>query len=78
VWWPKLLTTEDLASDSPYNTRKVAGLPPTPICNPGLQAIKAVINPTESKFYYYLTDSEGITHYAVTLDEHNRNIGKYL
>jgi len=78
VWWPKLLTAEDLASASPYNTRKVAGLPPMPICSPGLQAIKAVISPTESKFYYYLTDSKGTTHYAITLDEHNRNIGKYL
>jgi len=78
VWWPKLLTVEDLASDSPYNMRKVSGLPPMPICSPGLQAIKAVISPTESKFYYYLTDSKGTTHYAVTLDEHNRNIGKYL
>ena len=78
VWWPKQLTAEDLASNSLYNTRKVAGLPPTPICNPGLQAIKAVVNPTQSKYYYYLTDANGVTHYAVSLDEHNRNIGKYL
>lgn len=78
VWWPAQLTVEDLESGSPYNTRKVAGLPPAPICNPGLQAIKAVIKPTESKFYYYLTDSKGVTHYAVTLAEHNRNIAKYL
>lgn len=78
VWWPKELTAEDLASESPYNTRKVAGLPPTPICNPGLGAIEAVLELQETKNYYYLTDQAGVTHYAVTLDEHNRNIAKYL
>jgi UPF0755 protein len=78
VWWPKELTAEDLASESPYNTRKVAGLPPTPICSPGLGAIRAVLELQETKNYYYLTDQAGVTHYAVTLDEHNRNIAKYL
>ncbi len=78
TWWPKELTVDDLASESPYNTRKVAGLPPTPICSPGLSAIESVTNPKVTNYYYYLTDSAGVTHYAVTLDEHNRNIAKYL
>lgn len=78
VWWPKNLTWDDLNSDFPFNTRKNIGLPPTPICNPGLSSIEAVLNPTETKFYYYLTDPSGITHYAVTYEEHNNNIYKYL
>jgi len=78
AWWPKDLTVDDLASESPYNTRKVSGLPPTPICSPGLTSIKAVIESENTPYYYYLTDSQGISHFAETLDEHNRNIVKYL
>jgi UPF0755 protein len=64
--------------DSPYNTYLYSGLPPTPIANPGLTAIKAVLEPTPSEYFYYLTDSEGNFYYAKTLDEHNDNIAKYL
>ncbi len=77
-WWPSPLTAEDLNIDSPFNTRKVMGLPPTPISNPGLSAISAVINPKVTDYYYYLVDSTGGTHYARTLDEHNVNVQKYL
>ncbi|OGB74845.1 hypothetical protein A2810_01860 [candidate division Kazan bacterium RIFCSPHIGHO2_01_FULL_49_10] len=76
--WKKALTKEDLSIDSPYNTRRVSGLPPTPICNPGLAAIKAALNPPDSDYYYYLTDYDGITHYAKTLKEHTDNKLKYL
>ena len=77
-WWPKSITADDLEADSPYNTRKNPGLPPTPICNPGLEAVKAVADYVETPYWYYLTDSEGVTHYAETLDEHDANISKYL
>jgi UPF0755 protein len=77
-WWPKDLSMEDLNYTSPYNTRKVLGLPPTPISNPGLNSIEAVINYTQTDYNYYLTDSEGITHYAKTLEEHNQNVATYL
>lgn len=76
--WKDAITKADLAIDSPYNTRLHAGLPPGPICNPGLSAIKAAMNPPESDYYYYLTDFEGITHYAKTLSEHNENKLRYL
>jgi len=76
--WKDPLTQKDLGVDSPYNTRRYSGLPPGPICNPGLAAIKAAINPTVHKYYYYLTDAEGITHYAKTLAEHNANKVNYL
>jgi UPF0755 protein len=64
--------------DSPYNTYKNAGLPPTPISNPGITAIKAVLEPLPSDYFYYLTDDEGNFYYAKTLSEHNDNISKYL
>lgn len=72
------LTVQDLATDSPYNTRKYKGLPPGPISNPGLSAILAAIRPEKSDYYYYLTDKDGNTIFAKTNDEHNRNKVKYL
>ncbi|MEK7499942.1 MAG: endolytic transglycosylase MltG [Patescibacteria group bacterium] len=72
------LTVQDLALDSPYNTRKYRGLPPTPINNPGLTAILAAIRPEASDYYYYLTAKDGTTIFSKTNDEHNRNKVKYL
>lgn len=77
-WWKKDLTKGDLALESPYNTRISGGLPPTPISNPGLTSIDAVLQPKSSDFWYYLSDREGNMHYAVTLEEHAANIEKYL
>lgn len=77
-WWRKVITAEDLEIDSPYNTRRHTGLPPGPICSPGLSSIQAVINPTETEYYYYLHDKDGKVHYARTLQEHQQNIQKYL
>jgi UPF0755 protein len=72
------LTAQDLALDTPYNTRKYRGLPPTPIDNPGLNAILAAMHPEKSDYYYYLTAKDGTTVFAKTNDEHNRNKVKYL
>lgn len=77
TWWKEPLA-KDKETASPYNTYLNAGLPPTPICNPGLDAIQAVINPIPSDNLYYLHDSNGIGHYAQTYDEHLANINKYL
>lgn len=76
-WWPSVLTEEDLKTDSTYNTRQFVGLPPAPICNPGREAMDAVVNPVMSEYWFYLTDSNGITRYAVTLEEHNQNITRF-
>lgn len=78
TWWRKSLTAEDLAINNPYNSRKFAGLPPGPICNPGLSALKAVGEPEESDYYFYLHDAKGQVHFAKTLSEHNANKAKYL
>jgi UPF0755 protein len=74
----KELTPEDLKIDSPYNTYLNRGLPPTAIGNPGIDAIRAVLNPTPSNYVFYITDNDGVFHYAVTYDEHKANIQKYL
>lgn len=72
------LTTDDLKIDSPYNTYTRIGLPPTPICNPGLDAINAALFPEESPYWYYLSDKEGNTYYAKTFEEHKLNKAKHL
>lgn len=77
VWWP-ILVRDDLQIDSPYNTYKYRGLPPTPIANPGLAALRAAIYPEESDYFYYIHDPEGNIHYAKTLEEHNENVRQYL
>ncbi len=72
------LTIDDLKIDSPYNSYTNRGLPPTPISNPGLVAIKASINPVKTPYLYFLTDKDGNMHYASTLEEHAANKVKYL
>ena len=72
------LSYNDLQIDSPYNTRKKRGLPPTPISNPSITSIKAAIYPEKNDYFYYLHGSDGKIHYAKTLDEHNANKAKYI
>lgn len=64
--------------DSPYNTYRIPALPIGPICNPSLQSMRAVIDPTPSNYYYFLAGKDGTTHYAETIDQHNVNVQKYL
>ncbi len=66
--------------DSPYNTYMNPGLPPGPILSMGEEAIKAVLDPAESDYYYFIGDvyGEGSTIFAKTLEEHNQNVNKYL
>lgn len=76
-WWKKGLTLDDLKINSPYNTYRVSGLPPTPIANPGIESLKAAVNPASTDYLYYITDAKGINHYAKDLEGHNANIEKY-
>lgn len=79
TWWKKDLTIEDLDITSPYNSYKNKGLPPTPISNPGLSAIEAVVNADSSTpNWFYVSDSQGHLHFGKTLEEHNVNIEKYV
>jgi UPF0755 protein len=72
------LLASDLDVDSPYNTYLNDGLPPTPIGNPGLTAIQAVLEPTPSSYLFYLTGNDGVFYYANTYAEHKRNIDAHL
>lgn len=72
------LTPADLLVDSPYNTYRTFGLPPTPIGNPGLTSIMAVLEPTPSDYYFYITGNDGEFYYAKTFDEHKLNIARHL
>ncbi|MDI3496482.1 MAG: hypothetical protein PWQ35_503 [Patescibacteria group bacterium] len=70
---------EELSVDTPYNSYKYKGLPPTPICNPGIRAIEAAIYPLETDYNYFLTDLKGENiYYARTYQEHLNNKYKYL
>ncbi len=72
------ISIEETKIDSPYNTYKYLGLPPAPICNPGLESILAALYPKESDYWYYLTTPDGKTIFSKTLQEHNFNKAKYL
>jgi UPF0755 protein len=68
----------DTKFESKYNTYLNPGIPPTPIANPGIESINAILKPTESEYWYYLSDTKGVTRFAKTLAEHNLNVDKYL
>ena len=71
------LTRKDLEIDSPYNTYKNVGLPPTPICNPGRDAIMAVAHPYKTPYLYFVASGNGGHNFARSLSEHNENVRKW-
>ena len=73
------ITNTDKQTDSKYNLYKYAGLPPTPIANPGLAAIEASLEPDTTDYYYYALGKDGKHHFSKTLQEHNEflNSGNY-
>ncbi|MBC7746479.1 endolytic transglycosylase MltG [Pedobacter sp.] len=66
-----------ISLDSPYNTRIVKGLPPGPIANFNLSALSAVADPAAGDYLYFVAGTDGVTHYARTLEEHESNVSKY-
>lgn len=61
---------------SSYNTYTIEGLPPGPICNPGMDAIDAALNPSSTNYYYFCHDTKGKAYYASTSAQHNKNLKK--
>ncbi len=74
-WWPNPLSAFDLDFDSPYNTYLYAGLPPAPIANPSLDALRAVANPAVTDYFFFRArcDDSGLHNFSMTLDEHIEN-----
>lgn len=68
---------KDLDSRSPYNTYRIRGLPPGPIANPGLGAIRAALYPAPTKYLYFVSRNDGTHQFSATLAEHNRAVDKY-
>lgn len=75
-WWP-LVNSKDKYIDSPYNTYKNKGLPPSAISNPGEAAIDAALNPAKTSAIFYIHDKWGNIHTAATYEQHKANIAAY-
>ena len=75
--WTGVIHQSELHSDSAYNTYAHRGLPPGPICNPGLAAMQAALHPAKTDYLYFVADAKGTTRFAATLAEHNANVAAY-
>lgn len=78
--WRGTIHESDLTRDTPYNTYLHLGLPPGPVCNPGISSLRAAMDPAKTKYLYFVaagTDAQGHSLFAETLDEHNRNVAGY-
>ncbi len=73
-----LVLFKHLEVDSPYNVYKNTGLPPGPIANPGIDSIRAALNPVDTGNLFYITGKDGVFYYAKTFAGHNQNIRNYL
>jgi UPF0755 protein len=67
----------DLQSDSPYNTYRQTGLPPGPICNPGIAALKAALAPATTSYLYFVADAQGHSRFSTTLKQHSQQVQVY-
>jgi UPF0755 protein len=68
---------DEVDRETPYNTYKINGLPPTPIACPGRASIEAVLKPAKTKDLYFVADGSGGHVFAASLEEHNRNVAKW-
>jgi UPF0755 protein len=75
--WTGVIHESELKSDSAYNTYTHAGLPPGPICNPGVASLIAALHPAKTDYFYFVADATGATKFAATLAEHNANVAAY-
>ncbi len=71
------LLRSDLKEPTPYNTYLIPGLPPGPICNPGKEALQAVLLPDKNDYLYFVSRNDGTHHFSKTLKEHNRAVREY-
>ena len=71
------VSIEDTKIDSPYNTYQHSGLPPGPIASPGIESIKAVLNPADTDFLYFVADRQGHNYYSSSYEEHMELVNQY-
>lgn len=72
-----VLSLQDTQIQSPYNTYRNFGLPPSPICNPGVSSLKAALNPAKTDFFYFVADRKGRNDFSATAEEHLRKAASY-
>lgn len=72
------LTRADLRAQTPYNTYRINGLPPTPIAMPGRESLQAALHPAQTPYYYFVSKGDGSHVFAATLAEHNANVRRYI
>ena len=72
-----IIHQSDLDFDSPYNTYRSQGLPPGPICNPGLKSLRAAVHPAQTDYMYFVSDNEGGHIFSQTGKKHNRAVIQY-
>ena len=75
--WRGTIYASDLKSPSPYNTYLHAGLPPGPICSPGLASLRAAMHPSQTDYLYFVSDAAGHTRFSVGLKEHAQQVQVY-
>jgi UPF0755 protein len=75
--WSGAIHTADLQSPSPYNTYKHAGLPPGPICNPGIASLRAAMNPAKTDYLYFVSDAAGHSRFSTDLKQHSEQVQAY-
>ena len=75
--WDGDLRRRDLEADSPWNTYRVRGLPPGPICSPGAASLAAAARPADSRYLYFVSRNDGSHVFSETLAEHNRNVDRW-
>lgn len=71
------VTASHVRVESPYNTYKISGLPPTPIANPGIDAIKAVLNPADTKYFFFVAKGDGGHVFSVTYEQHLKAVNEW-
>jgi len=75
--WTGAIHQSELHSDSAYNTYTHAGLPPGPICNPGIASLRAAMHPASTDYMYFVANPDGSTRFARDLSEHSANVAAY-
>ena len=71
------ITSAHLGRQSPYNTYRIKGLPPGPICNPGSKSLAAALYPEKVPYLYFVSNNDGTHQFSTTMDEHKKAVGRY-